>query len=84
MENNTPLLNVSGKASLGNYAALPGSGPAGQVCSHCSLLDPVGSRFTCGKFENLTGRKGKPISPASAACRYFTLRPAFNAPRTDP
>jgi hypothetical protein len=79
MNNTYPLLNVGGKAQLGNFAALPGTGPAGSVCSGCSLLTPDGSRFVCGKYRVLTGRKGKPISPGSAACRYFQQRPAFNA-----
>jgi hypothetical protein len=79
MENTTPILDVNRKASLGNYAALPGSGPLGATCSHCALLDPIGSRFTCRQFKALTGRAGKPISPASPACRYFSQRPAFNS-----
>jgi hypothetical protein len=79
MLNDMPLLNVGGKAQLGNFAALPGSGPAGSVCSGCSLLTPDGSRFVCGKYKTLTGRKGKPISSGAAACRYFAPRPAFNS-----
>lgn len=81
MENNYPLLNISGKAQLGNFAALPGTGPAGEVCSRCSQLDPAGAKFVCGKFKALTGRKGKPISPNSSACRYYVPRPAFNTPK---
>jgi hypothetical protein len=79
MISNTPLLNVGGKAQLGCHAALPGSGPAGEVCSRCTLLTPEGSRFTCAKYKALTGRKGKAISPASSACRYFDPRRAFNS-----
>jgi hypothetical protein len=79
MNNNTPLLNVGGKAQLGSFAALPGTGPTGEVCSRCSLLTPEGSRFVCAKYRALTGRKGKPISPGSACCRYFEQRKRFNA-----
>ena len=78
MINTAPLLNVGGKAQLGCHAALPGTGPTGAVCSGCSLLTPDGSRFVCGKYRSLTGRKGKPISPASSACRYYDHRRAFN------
>jgi hypothetical protein len=79
MINTYPLLNVGSKAQLGNFAALPGTGPAGEVCSRCSLLEASGSKFVCGKFQSLARRKGKPISPGSAACRYFEPRPAFNS-----
>lgn len=79
MENTYPLLNINGKAALGNFAALPGTGPSGSVCSGCVALLPDGSRFVCGKYQRLTGRKGKPISPSSSACRYFDPRPAFNS-----
>lgn len=82
MNNNSPLLNPDRKASFGNYAALPGSGPSGTVCSGCSHLKPHGSRFTCGKFRDLTGRNGKPIISASASCRYFSARPSFNSTKT--
>jgi hypothetical protein len=81
MENNTPLLSSDRKAALGCFASFPGSGPAGEICSRCSLLTPEGSRFVCDKYRQLTGRKPKPISPNSSACRYFIARPAFNAPR---
>jgi hypothetical protein len=79
MENHHPLLDTGRKAQLGCYAALPGSGPAGAICSHCALLDPDGSMFVCRKYRSLTGRKGKPISPNSAACRYFEQRQTFAA-----
>lgn len=79
MENDTPLLNSDRKVQMGCFAALPGTGPVGQICSHCSMLDPAGSKFVCAKYKVLSGRQGKPISPNSAACRYFQQRPAFNA-----
>lgn len=79
MNNNSPLLNPDRRATLGNYAALPGSGPSGTVCSGCSHLEPQGSRFICGKFQSITGRKGKPVISASASCRYFSARPTFNS-----
>jgi|tagenome__1003787_1003787.scaffolds.fasta_scaffold20822373_5 hypothetical protein len=40
MINDAPLLNVSGKASFGNYAALPGSGPA---CTVLFRMQPPGT-----------------------------------------
>jgi hypothetical protein len=79
MDNTMPLLNVGRKAALGNFAALPGSGPLGQTCSKCNRLQPTGSKFVCGHFKTLTGRAGKPIDSSSAACRYFIERPPFNA-----
>lgn len=79
MDNNFPLLNCDRKVQHGNFAGIPGTGPVGAVCSKCSRLEPAGSRFVCSHFQILTGRKGKPISSGSAACRYFLERPAFNA-----
>lgn len=79
MDNNFPLLNCSKTAALGNYAAIPGTGPVGAVCSGCQLLTPQGSKFTCSKFRLLTGRAGKPISPASSACRHYVHRAPFNS-----
>ena len=81
MENNLPLLNVGGKARMGCYAAFLGTGPQGARCSGCAHQSPTGSRFVCGKYKALTGRKGSPIDPGSPACRYFAARPAFNAAR---
>lgn len=78
MENLYPLLNTDRKAQLGCFAALPSTGPKGAVCSGCAALLPDGAKFICGKWKALMGRKGKPISPNSSACRYFDKRPAFN------
>jgi hypothetical protein len=78
MENNYPLLSVNGKAQLGCHAALPGTGPIGSICSGCVLLVPQGSKFVCGKYQRMTGRKPKPISPNSSACRYFQPRRRFS------
>jgi hypothetical protein len=80
MENTYPLLNMHSKAALGNFAALPGTGPAAAICSGCVLLVPQGSKFVCGKYKALTGRAGKPISPNNSACRYFEQRRRFNSP----
>lgn len=74
MENRTPLLDTGRRNQLGCYAALPGTGPAGAICHGCVLLVPEGSRFVCSKYQRLTGRKPKPISPSSSACRYFEQR----------
>lgn len=60
MENNLPLLNVGGKARMGCYAAFPGTGPQDARCSGCAYQSPDGSRFICGKYRALTGRKGGP------------------------
>jgi hypothetical protein len=81
MENNYPLLNVTGKAKLGSYATFPGTGPHGSKCAGCVHQKPAGARFVCSKYTALTGRKGTPIDPGSPACRYFVARPAFNASR---
>ena len=79
MNNNYPLLNVGAKARLGNFAALPGTGPKGAVCSGCARLTPDGSKFVCEKYRTLTGRKGRAISPGSSACRYYDHRRVFNS-----
>jgi hypothetical protein len=78
MINSTPLLNTGGKNQMGCHAHLPGSGPAAEICSRCALLVPEGSKFVCSQYRVLTGRTGKPISPNSAACRYFEKRRSFN------
>lgn len=77
MLNNFPLLNSDKVTKLGNYAGIPSTGPHGTVCSGCSFLQPEGSRFVCFKFSEITRRKGKPISPGSASCRYYSARPTF-------
>jgi hypothetical protein len=78
MLNTMPILNTDRPAKMGSYASFPGTGPTGEVCSRCALQIADKSRFVCEKYRQLTGRKGSPISPASAACRYFQPRPAFN------
>jgi hypothetical protein len=79
MINDTPILNADRKVALGNYAGIPGTGPHGAVCATCSHLTTSGKTATCSKFQDLTGRRGKPISTSSAACRYYSNRPAFGA-----
>jgi hypothetical protein len=81
MENTHPLLNVSSKAKLGCYAALPGTGPHGATCLHCQQLATVGKASVCAKFHALTGRRGKPIDTGSAACRYYAHRPSLISAR---
>jgi hypothetical protein len=78
MDNLFPLLNSSTTNKMGCYAAFPGTGPSGEICARCSLLTSDGSKFICDKYRQLVGRKGKPISPNSAACRYFEKRRPFN------
>lgn len=80
MLNNHPILDTDKTAKLGCYASFPGSGPMGATCSGCSFQAADRAKFVCSKFQALTGRKGKPISPATSACRYFKERPPFNAP----
>ena len=74
MKNRHPLPATGHAARPGCYAALPGTGPAGARCSGCVLLVPEGSKFVCAQYRRLTGRKGKPISPDTDACRYFERR----------
>lgn len=80
MLNNYPLLDTEKTARLGCYASFPGSGPSAATCSGCAFQSPDKAKFVCDKYQALTGRKGKPISPATAACRYFTARRTFAAP----
>jgi hypothetical protein len=81
MINDTPLWSASAPAKYECHAAFPGSGPTGEICSRCALLQPDKSKFVCSKYQQLVGRKGKPISPNSFACRYFQKRPSFNQPK---
>lgn len=74
MLNNYPMLDTDKTARLGCYASFPGSGPASATCSGCAFQSPDKAKFVCDKFQALTGRKGKPISPATSACRYFAAR----------
>ena len=82
MDNNSPLLSTNRKVALGNYASIPGSGPMGSACANCAHLATSGKTATCGKFQAMTGRRGKPIDTSTAACRYYQHRPAFG--RTAP
>jgi hypothetical protein len=79
MKNRHPLLDTGRKAQLGCYAAVPGTGPAGALCSGCVLLVPESSKFVCTKYRALAGRKGKAVSPSPDACRSFEQRRTFRA-----
>jgi hypothetical protein len=72
---NTPIRNGVSKNAIGNYAAIPGTGPALSTCLECAHLERDASRGgnkpTCGKFRKMTGRKGSEISTYTEACRYF-------------
>ena len=64
--------NSANKLAMGNYAALPGTGPADEICLHCeSLRRDSCTRFTCGQYVTLAKRQGRAISPQTPACRYF-------------
>ncbi len=78
MINNLPLLSADKKNAIGCYAAMPGGGPTGEVCSRCQGLVADGSKFYCSRYTQMMRRQGKPISPGSAACRYFEARRRFN------
>lgn len=78
MENRTPLLDMGRKNQMGCYAGIPGTGPTGAICSGCTFLVPDGSKTVCAKYQRLTGRKGKPITGNSSACRYFEQRRLVN------
>jgi hypothetical protein len=78
MDNMFPPASPVRKTPIGCYAALPGTGPANEICARCGLLTPDGSRFICAKYQAVTYKKPRPISPNSHACRYFELRRAFN------
>lgn len=83
MLNTMPILNPDKPARFGCYASFPGSGPSGEVCSRCAHQLADKSRFVCDKFRQMTGRKGSPISPGTAACRYFQPRHAFSRTHTE-
>jgi hypothetical protein len=51
----------------------------GQVCATCANLVTSSKTATCGKFQAMTGRRGKPIDTSTAACRYYAHRPAYAA-----
>ncbi len=63
MKNRHPLLDTGRKAQLGCYAAVPGTGPAGALCSGCVLLVPESSKFVCTKCRALAGRKRQGSQP---------------------
>ena len=65
----------SNKLALGNYAAVPGSGPKDEICLHCSFLARDACRFTCDQYKTIAKRQGRAISPQTPACRYFDLKP---------
>jgi hypothetical protein len=71
MLNEMPIHSVSKIAKHGCYANLSGFGPVGEVCSSCAFLVAEKSKFICFKYREMVSRKGSPISPASAACKYF-------------
>ncbi len=79
MLNDTPLLENGRKVQLGCFAHIPGTGPAGEICARCSYLTPEGPKFVCIKYRLMSRQQGKPISPNSSACRYFSPRKRFNA-----
>ncbi len=78
MNNTAPILDYNGRPKMDCHAHFPGTGPSGEICARCVLLVPEGSKFLCSKYQRLTGRKPKPISPNSSACKYFELRRRFN------
>lgn len=71
MDNQLPIMNFGTKNQMGNYAALPGTGPACSICRHCAHLEPKGQKFVCGQFKKMTGREGGPIHTGTPACRYY-------------
>jgi hypothetical protein len=77
MENTLSLQSSNGAAKFECHAHFPGTGPIGEICARCALLEADKNKFVCGKYRQLTGRKGKPISPNSSACRYFEKRRSF-------
>lgn len=70
-------------APKGEFASLPGGGPAGEACRSCIHLAPCGpKRGRCRAASRKLGRAAAPISDLSAACADFERRPArdFNMP----
>ena len=59
------------KLMMGNYAAIPGSGPSDQVCLNCTFLVRDSCRFSCDQYKTIAKRQGRAISPQTPACRYF-------------
>jgi len=49
-KNTTPIMNFGDRTQMGNYAALPGSGSMGEVCSRCALLEP--DKFKGLRFDH--------------------------------
>jgi hypothetical protein len=64
--------NSPNKLVMGNYAGLPGTGPADEICLHCKhLRRDTCTRFVCGQYMTMMKRKGRAISAQAPACRYF-------------
>jgi hypothetical protein len=73
MQNTTPLLNSSRRATFGCYAAIPGSVPVGKICAQCALMETDRGKNYCKGYQHITRHRGSAIDSATAACRYFEV-----------
>lgn len=73
VENATPLTNVGGRARHGSYAYIPGTGPTLYRCADCAHGVEDRTKFFCGKYFLLMGKRGDPIPRHAKSCKYFEL-----------
>lgn len=76
-ENTGPIRNVGARAKHGSFASFPGEGPTLYRCVDCAFGETDRTKFYCGKYFMLMGRRGDPIPKHSQTCKYF--KPASGA-----
>jgi hypothetical protein len=70
-DNTAPIKNVGARAKHGSFAYLPGTGPSLYRCIDCGHGETDRTKFFCGKYFMLVGRRGDPIPKHSKTCKYF-------------
>lgn len=70
-DNTRPLKDVVKRARHGSFAYIPGTGPALYRCIDCGHGVEDRTKFYCGKYFMLMGRRGDPIPRHTETCKYF-------------
>jgi hypothetical protein len=73
VDNTAPLTSVGSRARHGSYAYIPGTGPTLYRCGDCAHGIEDRTKFYCGKYYDLMGRRGDPIPKHAKSCKYFKL-----------
>lgn len=80
---NGGLHNLNGNAKHGDFAYIPGTGPAGTRCGQCIAFDQSmykvkktkGKCSRAAEMRTCTVRSLKDIESATPACKYFDAKP---------